>query len=69
MMYNVFTHYDDNKKVIGRIKPNDNHEISEQTYKRLLAKRTIGGTAGIYTDAPFDIDVIGKHGQIVTTIR
>lgn len=52
--YNVYTHYDDNKRVIGRIKPNENHEISERTYQRLLKNRAVGGHAGIYTDAPFD---------------
>lgn len=68
MTVNVFTSYDDSEKVIARIKPNENHEISERTYKNLLSKRTVGGTAGIYTDAGFDINVVGKYG-FVTVIR
>lgn len=66
--YNVYTHYDNNKTPIAKIIPNEKHEISEQTYRNLLKKRTIGGTAGIYTDAPFEINVRGKHGQIITVI-
>lgn len=65
---NVYTHYDNNKTPIAKIIPNKNHEISEQTYKRLLSKRTVGGIAGIYTDAPFEIIVRGKQGQIITVI-
>ena len=67
--YNVYTHYDSNKKIIARIIPNEKHEISKRTYNDLLEKRTVGGDAGIYTDAPFEIEVVDKNGYIVTTIR
>lgn len=68
MMVNVFTAYDETKTVIARIRPDEHHRISERTYKRILKERTIGGCAGIYTDADFEIDVIGKYGQVVAFI-
>lgn len=53
-MVNVYTEYDQNGTIIGRIRPHYNmhygYWISLQIYKRLLTKRTIGGIAGIYAD-------------------
>ena len=65
---NVYTHYDDSKKVIAKIIPNEKHEISERTYKNLLKKRTVGGIAGIYTDADFEIYVRSPRWGIITTL-
>ena len=67
-MFNVYTAYDTNKRVIARIRPNDNHEISYATYLRLLRRRTVGGCAGVYTDAPFEILVRHPRWGIVATI-
>lgn len=67
-MFNVYTAYDTNKRVIARIRPNDNHEISYATYLRLLRRRTVGGCAGVYTNAPFEILVRHPRWGIVATI-
>ena len=61
-MVNVYTYYDNDKNVIARIIPRDDHTISEKTYNKLLKKRTVGGLAGIYTDAEFDVDVVDDDG-------
>lgn len=68
-MYNVYNYYDDNKTVIARVRPNERHEISKETYNKLMKKRTVGGDAGIYTDAPFDIKVIDRNGYEVAFVR
>lgn len=66
---NVYTQYDSNKNVIGRIIQNEKHEISDRTYRRLMNSRTIGGLAGIYTDAGYDIYVVDKHGNYIALIH
>ena len=68
MLFNVYTAYDTDKRVIARIRPNDNHEISYATYLRLLRRRTVGGDAGTYAAAPFEILVRHPRWGIVTTI-
>lgn len=66
---NIYTHYDDTKTVIAHVIPNEKHEISERRYKELLKQRTVGGNAGIYSDAGYDIEVVDKYGNWVTSIR
>lgn len=68
MLFNVYTAYDTNKRVISRIRPNDNHEISYTTYLQLLRRRTVGGDAGVYADAPFEILVRHPRWGIVATL-
>lgn len=65
---NVFTHYDSTKTIIGTIRPRDDRTISARTYNKLLKKRMIGGIAGIYTDADFEIKVVNNNGDVVTII-
>ena len=67
-MFNVYTAYDINKRVIAQIRPNGNYEISYATYLRLLRRRTVGGCAGVYTNAPFEILVRHPRWGIVATI-
>ncbi len=58
--YAVYTHYDSNKTVIGYIVPlfdNGTAFITQRTYNALLKKRTVGGTAGIYSDYPGEIRI------------
>lgn len=69
MLVNVYTCYDDTKTIIGKIRVYNDRRISENVYKKLLKNRTIGGDAGIYTDAGFDINVINKNGDHITIIR
>lgn len=59
---NVYTCYDQNKTIIGKIIP-QNGKITKATYNRLLRNRTIGGDAGIYTDSEEDIMVVDKDGN------
>lgn len=66
--FNVYNWYDDTKGIIAKIRPNGN-QISERTYKRLLDARVVGGNAGVYTDADFDIDVVDKYGAVIAYIR
>lgn len=65
---NVYTHYDNSKTVIARIIPREDRTIAERTYKNLLTKRTVGGIAGIYTDADFEIKVADKDGNVIAII-
>lgn len=58
--YAVYTHYDNNKSVIGYIIPQFDNGIAfitQRTYNKLLKKRTVGGTAGIYSDYPGEIRI------------
>lgn len=65
---NVYTRYDNTNTVIAQIIPREDHTITKRTYNKLLKKRTIGGIAGVYTDAPYEIYVIDNWGCIYTTI-
>lgn len=67
--FNVYTYYDETKTIIARIRPFNGNQISLRTYNNLLKKRTIGGCAGVYTDAGFDIDVVNNNGDVVAFIR
>lgn len=62
--YAVYTHYDDNKTIIGYIIPQFDGEIAfitKRTYDELLKKRTIGGNAGIYSDYPGEIRITNNE--------
>lgn len=63
--YAVYTHYDDSKTIIGYIVPNIATDgtayITQCTYNRLMQARTIGGTAGIYSDYPDNIRVTNNE--------
>ena len=65
---NVYTHYDNSKTVIANIIPRSDRSITERTYKNLLTKRTVGGIAGIYTDADFEIKVVDKDSNVIAVI-
>lgn len=58
---NVYSFYDNTKRVIARIIPNEKHEISERTYKRIVKKALNG--AGVYTDAGYEIYVKSKYAD------
>lgn len=61
MLFNVYTAYDTNKRVIAQIRPRkvgNHYEITTRTYNRLLRLRTVGGCAGVYTNAPLDIHIM-----------
>ena len=63
-MVNVYSYYDESKRVIARIIPSEKHEISERTYKR-ISKKALKG-ASIYTDAGYEIYV--KYNAGIITI-
>ena len=70
-MFNVYTAYDTNKRVIARIRPRkvgNHYEITARTYNRLLRLRTVGGDAGVYAAAPFEILVRHPRWGFVATI-
>ena len=58
---NVYSYNDNAKRVIARIIPNEKHEISERTYKRIVKKALKG--ASVYTDAGYEIYVKSKYAE------
>ena len=64
--YNVYTHYDTQKRVIARIRPKRDEcgwlYISKRTYNKLMKERVIGGIAGVYHDADDYIWVKNSNG-------
>lgn len=64
MMKMIYNFYDDQKRVIARVRVNEKNEISESTFKRILNKRIIKGDAGIYSESR-DVKIV-KDGHIIT---
>lgn len=71
--YNIYTYYDTNKTIIGKIIPNVDSNgdlwITTKTYNKLLRCRTIGGDAGIYAEGHPEISVYNSVGDCVKTIH
>ena len=61
---NIYTYYDNTNTVIAQIIPREDHTITKRTFDKLLKKRTVGGLAGIYSDAPYDIYVVDGSREI-----
>lgn len=61
---NIYTQYDNTNTVIAQIIPREDHTITKRTFDKLLKKRTVGGLAGIYSDASYDIIVVDGTREI-----
>ena len=63
VLVNVYNHYDECKRVIARVRVDENKPtITEETYKRVLKKRIFRGDAGVYTEKG-NVSVIDKYGN------